>query len=92
MMHFLSVLICLAAFGSLAMATDRAQIDVLGRELPPATTRALRTVGWALLLASLAIVVGAQGWGLGLVSYSGHTSLAAGMVFLALIVQQRRKG
>lgn len=91
-MHVLSLLICLAAFAALAMATDRAQLEVLGRELPATKSRALRAAGWAQLLASLALVVSVQGWGLGLVSYSGHTSVAAGVVFLALIVQQRRKG
>ncbi len=29
---------------------------------------------------TLAIIVMRQGWGLGLVSYSGYTSLAAGLV------------
>lgn len=91
MMHLSSLLICLAAFAALAMATDRAQDDVLGRTLPAATSRALRVVGWVLLLASLALVVGVQGWSLGLVSYSGHTSLAAGVVFLVLIVRERRR-
>jgi len=92
MMHVFSLLLCVAAFAALAMATDRAQSDVLGRELPVSTSRTLRAIGWGLLLASLALVVNVQGWGLGLVSYSGHTSVAAGVVFLALIVQQRRKG
>lgn len=92
MMHAFSLLICVAAFAALAMATDRAQSDLLGRELPASTSRTLRTVGWVLLLASLALVVNVQGWGLGLVSYSGHTSVAAGVVFVALIARQRRKG
>lgn len=91
MMHLVSLLICLAAFASLAMATDRVQSDLFGRELPATTSRALRIAGWALLLLSLAFVVGEQGWGLGLVSYSGHTSVAAGAVFLALVVRQRRR-
>jgi hypothetical protein len=90
-MHLLSLLICVGAFAALAMATDRAQCDVLGRELPAARSCALRTAGWALLLASLALVVTEQGWGLGLVSYSGHTSVAAGAVFVASIVHQRRQ-
>ena len=87
-----SLLICVGAVAALAMATERAQQDVLGRALSPDATRMLRITGWALLFASLAIVVGAQGWGLGLVSYSGHTSVAAGLVFVGLIASQRRKG
>lgn len=89
MMHLISLLICVTAFAALALATDRAQSDLLGRELPVSTTRGLRVVGWTLLLVSLAIVVEAKGWGLGLVSYSGHTSLAAGVVFLGLVVRGR---
>ena len=89
MMHLISLLICVTAFAALALATDRAQSDLLGRELPVSTTRGLRVVGWTLLLVSLAIVVEAKGWGLGLVSYSGHTSLAAGEVFLGLVVRGR---
>jgi uncharacterized membrane protein len=90
-MHALSLLLCVAAFAALAMATDRAQSDLLGRELAASTSRTWRSVGGLLLLASLALVVSAQGWGLGLVSYSGHTSVAAGVVFVALIVHRRRK-
>ena len=41
---------------------------------------------------ALAVAVRAQGWALGLVSYSGHTSLSAALVFGLLIVQARRKG
>ena len=91
MMHVLSLLLCVAAFAALAMATDRAQSELLGRELPASTSRTWRTVGGLLLLTSLALVVSAQGWGLGLVSYSGHTSVAAGVVFVALIVHRRRR-
>lgn len=90
-MHALSLLLCVAAFAALAMATDRAQSDLLGRALPASTSRTWRSVGGLLLLASLALVVSAQGWGLGLVSYSGHTSVAAGVVFVALLVHRRRK-
>lgn len=89
-MHLTIFVLCLAAFAALAMATDRAQDTVLGRELPPATTRRVRILGWVLLLLALWRTVAAMGWGLGLVAYSGHTSGAAGMVFLALIAWGRR--
>ncbi|SEK23379.1 Protein of unknown function [Roseateles sp. YR242] len=91
MTHLACLLICIVAFAALALATDRAQSDVFGKELPTTTSRLLRTVGGLLLLGCLAVVVGAWGWSLGLVNYSGYTSLAAAVVFLALIVQQRRK-
>ena len=49
-------------------------------------------MGWALLLLALWRTVAAMGWGIGLVAYSGHTSAAAGVVFLALIAWGRRMG
>ena len=91
-MHLTIFVLCLAAFAALAMATDRAQDTVLGRELPPATTRRVRVLGWVLLLLALWRTVAAMGWGIGLVAYSGHTSAAAGVVFLALIAWGRRMG
>ena len=91
MIHLSVFLLCVAAFAALAMATDRAQDTVLGRELPPATTRKVRILGWGLLLLALWPIVATWGWGLGLVVYSGHTSAAAGVVFLALVAWSQRK-
>ncbi len=56
------------------------------------TAISLVPLGWGALVLALAIIVQAQGWGMGLVSYSGHTSLAAGIVLGALIVHSRRRG
>ena len=92
MTHVTIFVICLAAFAALALATDRAQHTVLGRELPQASARSLRAMGWALLLLALWRTVAAMGWGIGLVAYSGHTSAAAGVVFLALIAWGRPMG
>ena len=58
MTHLTIFVLCLAAFAALAMATDRAQDTVLGRELPPATTRRVRVLGAVLLL----LAVGLAGW------------------------------
>jgi len=91
MIHVWTLLISLAGFAALALAMDRHQEDLFGRELSPRVTRLLRIVGWAGLLLALGVIVGRQGWALGLVSYSGCTSLAAGLVFLALVVHQRRR-
>lgn len=92
MTHVTIFVLCLAGFAALALATDRAQRTTLGRELPPPTARGLRAVGWVLLLLALWRTVAAMGWGIGLVAYSGHTSAAAGVVFLALIAWGRRMG
>ncbi|MBV7486277.1 DUF3325 domain-containing protein [Bordetella sp. BOR01] len=91
MNHLAVQLLSLLAFGALALAMERHQEDFFERPLSPTTTRWLRLTGWlALVLALLAAILG-QGWALGLVSYSGHTSLAAGLVFATLLVWQRRK-
>lgn len=92
MTHVTIFVLCLAGFTALALATDRAQRTTLGRELPPPIARGLRAVGWVLLLLALWRTVAAMGWGIGLVAYSGHTSAAAGVVFLALIAWGRRMG
>jgi hypothetical protein len=90
MIHLLTLLICLLGFIALALAMDRQQDEFFGRALPQRTTRRLRLLGSALLLLALGVITAAQGWGMGLVSYSGHTSLAAGVVYGVLILWGRR--
>ncbi len=85
-----TLLVSLAAFACLALAMDRHQGTVFGRELGAAITRALRWAGWGGLLVALWLAVAARGWALGLVTYSGVTSLAAGIVIGGLIVRERR--
>lgn len=85
MMHLLSFTLCLAAFAALALAMERQQHDLFGRPLEPAVKRALRVTGTSALLLALGVLVNWQGWGLGLVMFSGHTSLAAGVVFCTII-------
>lgn len=89
MHHLLTFVICLAAFAALALGTERPQDELFGQALAPRATWLLRIAGWGALAVALAIIVQAQGWGMGLVSYSGHTSLAAGIILGALIVRGR---
>ncbi|MBP2228660.1 TRAP-type C4-dicarboxylate transport system permease small subunit [Azospirillum agricola] len=89
MSHLPPLLLALAGFTALAFATDRQQHDLLGRPLPPSATRALRIAGAAALLLALGALVAWKGWGLGLVMFSGHASLAAGVVLGALILRAR---
>lgn len=90
-LHLCLLLLCLPSFALLAMAMDRHQEDLFGEPLPPPFTRTLRRGGWALLLLALVVAVSAEGWGLGLVAYSGHTSFAAGVVLLTLVGLARRR-
>lgn len=89
MTHLILFVLSLGGFAALALAMDRHQDDLFGHALAPRATRAWRVAGWAALLAALACAVRAEGWGLGLVSLTGHAGLGAGLVALALVVHQR---
>jgi hypothetical protein len=91
MNHVTVLLLSLLAFSALALAMDRHQRNMFGHRLAIGRTRCLRLGGWTALVLALLAAVGDQGWALGLVSYSGHTSLAAGLIFGALIANERKK-
>ena len=85
MNHLLALALCLMGFAALALATRRQQRDLIGRSLPRTITNALRIIGTVAILLALGLLVSWQGWGLGLVMFSGHTSLAAGIVYAVLV-------
>ena len=85
MNHLLAFVLCLAGFTALAFATRRQQRDIIGGSLRSTTTYVLRVAGACALLLALGILVAEQGWSLGLVMFSGHTSMTAGIVYCALI-------
>ncbi|WP_233865870.1 DUF3325 domain-containing protein [Paraburkholderia adhaesiva] len=88
-MRLLALLLCVGAFACLAMAMARHQEALLGRALPVVHSRCLRGAGWCSLGIALVLVVAGQGWALGLVAFSGSTSVAAGTVYGALIAWGR---
>ena len=90
MTHLLVFLLCIPAFTALALAMERHQMDLFSHPLASSTTRCLRVAGWSTLALALWVIVRYQGWALGLVSYSGHTSFGAGLVYGALILYGRR--
>ena len=85
MIHLLAFVLCLAGFAALALSTRRQQRDIIGSSLRLATTYVLRVTGACALLLALGILVAWQGWGLGLVMFSGHTSMAAGVIYYLLL-------
>jgi uncharacterized protein DUF3325 len=89
MSHLLALALCLAGFAALAFATRRQQRDVVGRSLRTETTYALRVFGTCALMFALAILVAWHGWSLGLVMFSGHTSIIAGVVYCSLLGYSR---
>ncbi|MCD0419308.1 DUF3325 family protein [Rubrivivax sp. JA1024] len=90
MSHTVAQLLCLVGFSALAFGLRRPQHDILRRSLRRPVVLALRAAGACALLAALAVLVDASGWGFGLVKFSGHTTLAAALVYLALIGYGRR--
>ncbi|VVD75421.1 DUF3325 domain-containing protein [Pandoraea fibrosis] len=90
MMPLYTFAICLVGFAALALATERQQTTLFG-SVSHARTRYGRRVGWTALTVALGVSVADQGWGFGLVTYSGQTSMAAGLVYLALIGVARRR-
>ena len=91
MTHLTVFLLSTLGFAGIALAMERHQEDLFGHALATAVTRWLRMAGWAALLLALVVIVKAQGWGVGLVSFSGHTSLGAGLVFGALVAIERTR-
>ena len=89
MSHLTALLLSLAGFAGLALATDRQQQMVLQRPLRSTAKLATRATAACSLALALAVLAGGHGWGLGLVMFSGHTSLAAGLVYCALLAYGR---
>ncbi len=87
MSHLLAFALSLTGFAALAAAMNRQQRDLFGKVLRPGLTRLLLIAGALALLGALIVLVGRFDWGLGLVMFSGHTSLAAGIVVVGLIAR-----
>jgi hypothetical protein len=83
--HPFAFVLCLAGLTALAFATRRQQRDIIGGPLRVITTYVLRFIGACALLLALGFLVARVGWSLGLVMFSGHTSLTAAIVYCALI-------
>ena len=91
MSHLLAFVLCLAGFAALAFAMHRQQREIIGRSLRSITTNVLRFAGACALLCALGVLVAWNGWSLGLVMFSGHTSLNAGIVYCTLLGYARMR-
>jgi hypothetical protein len=91
MAHLTAYLISLLSFAALAHTLERQQENLYGRLLAPGPVRTMRIIGWSGLVCALAFLVSARGWGIGVVSFFGHTSAAAASVFCLLIFIDRYK-
>jgi len=90
MIHALVLALSAAGFGALALGTRRQERDLFGGSLRRPATLGYRIAGAAALLLALGVLVTARGWSFGLVQFSGHTTLAAAIVYVALIARARR--
>lgn len=93
MSHLNILLLSILAFVCLALAMERHQEDLFGRQLNPGATKTLRVAGWVLLCTSLAVAVREPLWSIGLVAWFGCLSAGAGAVFgaLVLVAQKPRR-
>ncbi|ABD88403.1 DUF3325 family protein [Rhodopseudomonas palustris] len=87
--HLVAAALCVAGFVALAFSTLRQQRDLVGRALPLAATSMFRAAGAGALIAALGLLIARHGWDHGLVMFSGHSSLAAGIAYCALIAYAR---
>jgi len=79
-----------AAFACLALSMTRHQSEVFARPLPLLQGYLLRVAGFLLIAASLLAAIGAFGGGLGIVAWTGHMTVAAGVIFLGLTWRRQR--
>lgn len=89
--HLVGLLLSVAGFVLLALSMPRHQEDVLGHLLAARASLLMRCSGWGLLTAALILAIQARGTGMGLVSWAGQLSMAAGLVFVGLLIHHRRK-
>ncbi|THF55400.1 DUF3325 domain-containing protein [Pseudothauera rhizosphaerae] len=91
MIHAAVLLLSLAGFACLSLSMARHQQEVFGgRALSPSRSRLLWAMGFLLIASALAVAIIFLGAGFGSVAWFGHISLAAAMVFMALLWQRRR--
>jgi len=90
-MHHLAILLlCVLAFGCLALAMERHQENLLSRRLGSTPTAILRTAGWFVLCISLVSALYQPLWSVGLVAWFGYLSAGAALVFVALLLANRK--
>lgn len=89
MMMLASVLLCLTAFGALALSLPRHHRDALGAAPPPGRERRLRLLGWCLLGVSLLPLILGFGEAIGGASWFGAASLS-GLAVMALLAYRPR--
>lgn len=88
-MHAVIFCIALAGFFATCLASSRQQERLFGRTIHGGAQVLLRFVACASFCAALVYAVHEAGWSFGFVIWFGHLSLAAGVVFLSLIVFDR---
>lgn len=87
-MHLLLSGLCASGFAALALGMARHQMELLGRPLPRAAGLACRWLGALALALAWSAAWWLWGAALGTVAFWAHAMLAAGLVYLGLMVHR----
>lgn len=90
-MDIVTLCLCIVGMALLALGTEQQQGVLLSHALPAGFRRMLQCMGAFIVLQVLLQQGLWHGWPLGLVYFSGQTSVAAGAVYLMLIAARGRK-
>lgn len=88
-MHAVIFCLTLIGFGAACLASPRQRERLFGRTIQVGAQVSLRLVACASFCAALVYAVHEAGWSFGPVIWFGHLSLAAGVVFITLILFDR---
>lgn len=91
MTHLFCIVLAIAGFAMLAGAMERHQRDIIGRKLPPFTSRRLRAAGTGVLAAALLVGVIDAGAARGVIAWFGHLTVGAAVVLTWLCWNTARK-
>ncbi|WP_432787225.1 DUF3325 family protein [Oligella sp. MSHR50489EDL] len=69
---------------------SRHQENLFGSSRSLLFTRCIRCVGWLILFFAVVVAIMNFGLPLGLIAYSGYTSLGAYLIFLMLLYIERK--
>ena len=90
-LHLLLFSICLFGFLALALSMIRHQEDLFGQPKKRTFTLCMRAIGWLSLVLAAVLAIYGLDIAVGLVAYSGHTSMAAALIYLFLLLIDRKR-
>ncbi|AKM07613.1 DUF3325 domain-containing protein [Pelagerythrobacter marensis] len=89
MIHVLILFLAFLGFAMLAVAMQRHQRAIAGRQLSNRERRLMRTGGWLAIVAGLLLAMASLGPAYGAIAWLGHLSIASWGVVAVLIWRAR---